>query len=193
MIDTKLRGGFQPFFNKMAGVLIKLKIQPDTITIAAFIIGLMAGGFIALDMRLLGLLLLWCSGLLDVLDGSVARLSGKSTKWGAYMDLIFDRMVEAAIILGFYFLMPEHALVYILFFVAVLFNFTTFMVAGALFSNTGEKSMHYDVGIAERTETFIVFSLMILFPKQIHIILGIFNGIIFLTGSIRFHRIQQNG
>lgn len=52
--------------------------------------------------------------------------------------------------------------------------------------------MHYDVGLAERTETFIVFSLMILFQKYTYIILMSFNGIIFLTGFIRFFRIIRN-
>lgn len=191
MIDTKLRGTFQPIFNKTAKVLVKLKIQPDTVTIAAFLLGLIAGGMVAFNQLSLALIFLWLSGLLDVLDGSVARLTGKSTKRGAYMDLIFDRMVEAGIILGFYFLLPENALIYILFFIAAMFNFTTFIVAGALFNNTGEKSMHYDVGIAERTETFIVFSLMMIFPRYIIGILATFDFVIFLTGMIRFHRVTK--
>lgn len=191
MIDTKLRGIAQPLFDKVSGIFVKLKIQPDRITIAALIFGLMAGGFVVLDLRLLAFVFLWISGLLDVLDGSVARLCGKSSKRGAYMDLVFDRMVEASIILGFYFLLPENALVYLLFFITVLFNFTTFIVAGALFDNDGEKSMHYDVGIAERTETFIVFSLMMIFPSYLVIILGIFDVIIFITGVIRFNNILK--
>jgi len=192
MIDTKLRGTFQPLFNKIAKIFVKLKIQPDTITLAAFLLGLVAGGMIGFNHLLLGFLFLWVSGLLDVLDGSVARLTGKSSKRGAYMDLIFDRMVEAAIILGFYVSFPNHALIYILFFIAAMFNFTTFMVAGALFNNTGKKSMHYDVGIAERTETFIVFSLMMVFPRYIVGILLAFNVLIFLTGIIRFYRIMKS-
>lgn len=70
--------------------------------------------------------------MLDVLDGTVARLTGCSTKIGAYVDLIFDRMVEASVIMGFYFLLPQYALAYLLFFVSVLFNFTTFIVAGTI-------------------------------------------------------------
>lgn len=192
MIDTKLRGTFQPLFNKAAKIFIEFKIQPDTITSAAFLLGLVAGGLVAFNHLILGLVFLWISGLLDVLDGSVARLTGKSSKRGAYMDLIFDRMVEAVIILGFFFLLPEYALIYILFFIAAMFNFTTFIVAGALFNNTGEKSMHYDVGIAERTETFIVFSLMMIFPRYIIAILATFDVIIFLTGMIRFYRIMKS-
>ena len=51
--------------------------------------------------------------------------------------------------------------------------------------------MHYDIGIAERTETFLAFSLMIVFPLASVIILFVFDGIIFLTGVQRFARIMR--
>ncbi|MDW7657919.1 MAG: CDP-alcohol phosphatidyltransferase family protein [Bacillota bacterium] len=191
MIDTKWRSIFQPIFNLLAKPLVILHIQPDSITWAAFALGIAAGLCLALGFPVWSLALLWLSGLLDVLDGTVARLTGKSGKVGAYLDLVLDRMVEAAIILGFAWAYPDTAFVCLLFFTAVLFNFTTFVVAGALFQNQGSKSMHYDVGLAERTETFIVFTLIVLFPLAGTIILLIFDAIIFLTGILRFIRIVR--
>ncbi|MFU8793371.1 MAG: CDP-alcohol phosphatidyltransferase family protein [Acholeplasmataceae bacterium] len=188
MIDTKLRKYVQPVFNQMGKGFVKLRMSPNMITVLAFIIGVSAGVFIAFGQIAIPIVLLWTSGLLDVIDGTVARLTNKNSKMGAYLDLIFDRMAEAAIILGFYFLFKEHALAYILFFISVIFNFTTFLVAASLFKNEGEKSMHYDIGIAERTETFVVFTLMMLLNQHVFIILMIFNGIIFLTGILRFIR-----
>jgi archaetidylinositol phosphate synthase len=189
MIDSKLRNLFQPMFSLAAKPLMSMGIHPDAVTSIAFIIGISASIFLGLGYIALPIGLLWLSGLLDVLDGTMARLTGKSSKIGAYLDMVFDRMVEASVILAFYFVAPEHALAYLVFFVAVLFNFTTFIIAGALFSNTGYKSMHYDIGLAERTETFLVFTLMMLMQNNITTILMIFNGIIFLTGLIRFIRI----
>ncbi|MBK5241225.1 CDP-alcohol phosphatidyltransferase family protein [Clostridium sp.] len=189
MIDTRWRGRFEPMFNFLARILVSLKIKPNAITIVAFAIGLFSAIFIGFNKPIVALILLWISGLLDALDGSVARLTGKSSPQGAYMDLIFDRMVEAFIILGFTILAPANYIAYILFYISVIFNFTTFIVAGALFKNASEKSMHYDTGIAERTETFIVFSLMLIFTNHITIILMLFNGIIFFTGIIRFHKV----
>lgn len=78
---------------------------------------------------------------------------------------------------------------YLLSFVSAIFNFTTFVVAGALFKNEGKNSMHYDVGIAERTETFIVFTLMVLFSNYVFWVLTVFNINIFITGLIRFSRV----
>jgi phosphatidylglycerophosphate synthase len=181
----------QPAFDAAAKGMVKLRLTPNAITVAALCIGISSGVLAAFGLYFPALALLWLSGLLDVLDGTVARLTGKTSKLGAYMDLIFDRLVEASVVLGFYLSMPRFALASLVFFISVIFNFTTFTVAGALFQNSGEKSMHYDVGIAERTETFIVFSLMLLFPALGGTILMVFNGIIFLTGAIRFYKIIQ--
>lgn len=191
MIDTKLRKNVQPAFDLIAKGFIKVKLTPNMITGIAFIVGIVSAVLIGLGCMVPAFVMLWLSGLLDVLDGTVARITGRSSPIGAYMDLILDRMVEAAIVLGFYFAYPEHALMYLLFFVAVLFNFTTFLVAGSLFNNNGKKSMHYDVGIAERTETFITFSLMMFFTPAVYEILLVFNVIVFMTGIIRFYRVVQ--
>ncbi len=189
MIDSRWRGIFQPVFNKISKVFIHFNIKPDTITISAFMTGLVSGGCVALGKPFLSIIFLWMSGLLDVLDGSVARLTGNSSRAGAYMDLILDRMVEAALILGFAWYLPEHYFAYLLFFVSLIFNFTTFIVAGALFKNTKDKSMYYDTGIAERTETFIVFTLMLIIPQYTFYILMTFNLIIFITGAQRFLKV----
>lgn len=192
MIDSKWRKSFQPLFNVIAKPLVSLHIHPNTITWAAFILGVIASVCLAIGYPILALALVWVSGLLDVLDGTVARLTGKSASTGAYLDLVLDRMVEAAIILGFAWANPNSVYVCLLFFTAVLFNFSTFVVAGALFRNASNKSMHYDIGIAERTETFLVFSLIILLPRFSVPILLAFDAIIFITGILRFIRIIRN-
>ncbi len=191
VLDSRMRKYIQKAMDGIAKYSGLIYLHPNVITTIAFILGLGCAFAISRGFSIIAFCLLWVSGTLDVLDGTVARLTGKSSQFGAYLDMIFDRMVEAAIIVGFFFLAPEHALTYLFFFVAVLFNFTTFMLAGNLFKNTGVKSMHYDFGLAERTETFIFFSLLILFPSYIVIILNVFNAIVFLTGIVRIIRIAK--
>ena len=60
-----------------AGVLThdKFNIKADTITGLAFLVGIVASITIGIGFIWLPILLLWLSGQLDVLDGSVARLS----------------------------------------------------------------------------------------------------------------------
>ena len=191
MIDTRLRHQLQPLFDRLGKRLHQAGLTPCQITVAAFLTGLVAGFLISRNWMGPALALLWLSGLLDVLDGTVARVSKNTSTTGALMDLILDRMVEAAVILGFYALTPDHALAHLLFFVGMIFNFSTFLAAGALFPNTGEKSIHYDPGILERTETFILFTLMILWPGGRYWLLMAFNAAMFLTGTLRFKRLLR--
>lgn len=191
MIDTRLRHHVQPWFNQAGKYLHQAGFTPDQVTLMAFVTGLTAGFFISRQWMAAALAFIWLSGALDVLDGTVARIGGTTSRTGALMDLILDRMVEAAVILGFYAINPEHAWAHLLFFVGVIFNFSTFLAAGALFPNNGSKSMHYDPGILERTETFLLFSLMILWPAGRFGVLMAFNTLMFITGVLRFYRLIQ--
>ncbi len=191
MIDTKARGRFQRGFDKLSQKTGLTRIHPNAITVVALIFGLASATLLAIGYNYIAIILLWVSGLFDVLDGTVARLTGKSSPFGAYMDLVFDRLVEASVIIGCYILMPQFGMAYLLFFAGSMFNFSTFMLAGNLFKNTGKKSMHYDSGIVERTESFIVFCLLMLFPQYIFITLNIFNALMFTTGIIRMIKIYR--
>ena len=189
MIDSRLRHQLQPHFDRLAKKLHRAGFTPVQITLAAFSAGLAAAFLLSRQWMMASLLLLWISGVLDVLDGTLARISGKVSTAGALLDLILDRMVEAAMILGFFAVSPEQALAHLLFLIGMIFNFSTFLAAGALFPNQNGKSMHYDPGILERTETFILFTLMIFWPAGRFGLLMAFNALMFITGILRFSRL----
>lgn len=193
MLDTKLRPAFQRSFEKLAKILMKTNCTPDQITIFAFGLGAFAALLTAWEYPIMALIVLWISGLFDVLDGTVARLIKRTSPGGALLDLILDRMVEAAMIFGFFYWMPEHTWMYLLFLTGVIFNFSTFLAAGSLYQNLGEKSMHYDTGLLERTETFILFSLVLLLPQITFYLFLIFNFLMFATGIRRFYEIYRFG
>ena len=190
MIETYVRPWLQPFFDTF-GKFIAPHASPNTITILALIFGISAAGAIMIDHMVIGLICMLFSGMCDILDGTVARLTNTSSPRGAYIDLIIDRMVEAAIILGFMIRYPQYHIAYTTFFVAVLLHFSTFIAAGALFKNKGNKSMHYDRSIVERAEAFMVFVLMFLFPNYLFQLLISFNAIVFCAGLSRFVRVIQ--
>lgn len=185
MMDSKIRPYCQKGFNELGRGLVKLHLKPDQITLMAFLLGLLAAFLTVKNQTSYALFALWLSGLFDVLDGTVARLMQMSTKMGAFLDLIFDRLVEISMIFAFYFIMPEHTLMYLIFLAGVIFNFSSFLLAGMFFENEGEKAFYYDPGILERTETFIFFSLVLIFKEWTFIFFFIFNFLMFLTGIIR--------
>src|SRR5260370_41684102 len=66
--------------------------------------GLVLGGGTALVIAdghlLLGVIGLILTGLPDILDGSVARQSGRAGPRGAFFDSVCDRVADAAIFIG---------------------------------------------------------------------------------------------
>ncbi len=187
MIEYHLRAVLQPTFNYVGSLLGR--ISPNSITAVAFLSGIMAAGCVAYDQPFAGIFFLSISGICDILDGTVARLTNQASPTGAYIDLISDRMVEAAIILGFTFLYPQYYLTYILFLIALLLHFSTFVAAGALFKNDGPKSMHHDHSVIERAEAFIVFGIMMLFPDYLFLALTLFSVAILADAIGRFFRV----
>jgi CDP-diacylglycerol--glycerol-3-phosphate 3-phosphatidyltransferase len=77
-----------------------MRVRPNTITaMSAFVIVGSAVSFGLGQPRLGGLWLL-VAGLLDVLDGQVARVSGMVSKFGAFFDSSLDRLGEAVLFTG---------------------------------------------------------------------------------------------
>lgn len=191
MLEQHVRAKAQPIFDRVGSFLIPYNITPNMITLVAFVLGIFSGIMVGLGQLITALIFLVLSGLLDILDGTVARLGHRSQKIGTYVDLISDRMVEAAVILGFAIQYPQHSLSYIIFLIAVLMHFSTFVVAGALFPNMGKKSMHYDKSIVERAEAFVVLFFMMLFPQYIFGALTLLNTVIIAAAVTRFARVWK--
>lgn len=192
MLDTHFRKHIEPIEKTLVLGISKTNLKPNHLTYLAFLAGILSAIWVGQGGILGPIVVLWISGSLDVLDGSLARFIGQTSPFGAYLDMILDRIVEIAIILGLYYLNPEVGWACLIFLSGVIFNFTSFMLAGNLFNNKSQKSMHYDIGLVERTETFITFSFAIYFSTMTFWILMVFNGLMFLTGIIRIYRIYKH-
>ncbi len=62
--------------------------------VAAFIIGIVTAVLVALGLNIWALAVLFLSGFIDVIDGTFARLRNNQTNKGAFLDMLFDRLVE---------------------------------------------------------------------------------------------------
>ena len=191
MTDTYLRPKVQPACNVAGRCLLWFYCTPYMLTSAAFIAGLVCGAAIICNYMYVACTLLLLSGLCDMLDGTVARLSNSANPKGAYIDLISDRMVESVFMCSLAVAYPQHYYLYLMFFIGLLLHFSTFIAAGALFENTGSKSMHYDASFIERAEAFMAFVFMLLFPAYIFYILTVLNVGIFLSAIARFIRVMK--
>lgn len=185
MLDTKGRKFVDPIINSTANIFLKLNLSANNITILAFLIGLSSSCFVYIDKPLISILILWLSGFLDAVDGSMARKCNKTSSWGALMDITFDRLVEISIIISLALKNPDIIIYLLILSTSIIFSMTVFLTVGALSTQKGIKSFYYQAGLAERTEGFILFSLMILFQNYLVYITSIFIIMIIITALQR--------
>lgn len=173
MLDTYARKHVQPAVDKTADYLLKKGWTANGVTKTAFAIGLSSGLFIYLGHPILALVVLWLSGFLDVVDGTMARKT-KPSPWGTLLDISFDRLVEISVILGLAFRFPDSMWALLLLSASIIVAMTIFLTVGALSEKQGVKSFYYQAGLAERTEGFILFTLMIALPSYLTVITLLF-------------------
>lgn len=77
----------------------KIKINPNILTVAGFVVTVAAAFVIQRNIRLGGLLIL-IGGLCDLSDGILARANGRTTSFGAFLDSLLDRYSDAFIFLS---------------------------------------------------------------------------------------------
>ncbi|MBC1458075.1 CDP-alcohol phosphatidyltransferase family protein [Listeria newyorkensis] len=161
MLDTKARPYVKPILDKTADFFLKIGFSANQVTILAFMVGVAAAILVGFGWMWTGILVLWFSGFLDALDGTMARKT-KQSGFGTVMDVTFDRVVEAGIIIALAARFPEQQFILLLLMASILFGITAFLTIGNVVQNKGVKSFHYATGLAERTEGFILLSLMVL-------------------------------
>ena len=186
MLDTHARKYVNPIIELGAEFLLKLKLTPNNVTILALLLGVSTSIFLYFDMQIIAVTLLWVLGYLDAVDGAMARRSNSSSSFGTLLDIVSDRIVEVSIVLvlGLKFVDVRYNLIVLT--VCILMSMTIFLTVGALSEKKGVKSFYYQAGVAERSEGFIFFSLMILIPSYLGIITNIFSILIIITAIQRF-------
>jgi CDP-diacylglycerol---glycerol-3-phosphate 3-phosphatidyltransferase len=79
--------------------LIQLRLKPNHVSFLGLLSSVMAGVSFVYYPFLGGFFTL-VTGLLDTLDGSLARALGQNKKYGAFLDSVLDRYTELIIYLG---------------------------------------------------------------------------------------------
>ena len=193
MIDSKIRYLIQPAIDDVSLMATQKGFTPMFVTACALLSGIASSAAFIFGMGFMSFMFLWLSGLLDVIDGSMARISGKSSNLGMLCDLVFDRIVEVVFISAVAVSVPDSRLACVFLLSSIIFSFSIFLIAGPLIEKEKmegiKKGFYYQAGLAERTETFIVFSFVIAFPAYSKYIFHVFTVMILITGAQRFYEV----
>ena len=140
--------------------LARTRITPDALTVTGISMCVAAAVAVYFEYRnellwfWVGAALFWAGSLLDILDGALARQTGKGTPFGAFFDSTTDRMGEAAMLtaIGVVFMRDGNEL-------ALAATFTA-LTGSLLVSYTRARaeamSLKGDVGLGSRAERVVV-------------------------------------
>ncbi|MDD5163511.1 MAG: CDP-alcohol phosphatidyltransferase family protein [Candidatus ainarchaeum sp.] len=156
-------------FNKLSikiGVICsKVPLSANQWTLVSLIPAIIAVYFLVKEQFLAAAILFFISAAIDLVDGSVARVTGTVSKFGAYLDTIVDRYVEGMIVFGLLFaslpefFIPAYAWIFLYFFGSLM---TTYAKASAKEKELVIEGKELKGGILERAERLIILFVGIL-------------------------------
>ncbi|MEX2394976.1 MAG: CDP-alcohol phosphatidyltransferase family protein [Actinomycetota bacterium] len=95
MLDAKARDALQGFSDGLGRVLSRLGFSANVLTAVGVVTSAIASWRIASGAFLSAGIILTFGGFLDFCDGSVARVKGTASKFGAFLDSVTDRFSDA--------------------------------------------------------------------------------------------------
>ena len=190
MLDAYLGrkgSGSAASLDALARGMLRLGLSADRLTYAAVCLGLVSAGLFYFQRGWWAFLVLLLSGGLDAIDGRVARLGSGATTWGGVLDQIFDRIVEAAVLLGIAVPHPEWHLPALVLAATWYVNLCVFLAVGAASDKHPEKIIAYPPGLLERTEALIFAFVVVALPALTPAAGYVYAGLELLTAGQRFN------
>jgi phosphatidylglycerophosphate synthase len=173
VIDANIRQLIDPPLGRAGRLLAAVGVAADAITIGGCLLGLAAALAASFGRFYIALTLLIVSRIADGLDGAVARATRRTDR-GAFLDIVLDFFVYAAVPLGFAIWSPHtNALPAALLLASFVANGSAFLAfsimaerRGMITTRQGQKSIYYLAGIAEGFETIAFMIAFCLFSSS---------------------------
>ncbi len=115
-ISNRSRDAVKAIFEPVALAMGRAGLTPDALTLIGFAITTTGAVLVALQHWTIGGIVVFIGGAFDMFDGTLARATGRVSRWGAFLDSVFDRGGEAIVYIGIVFgaAVEEHTRVPIL-------------------------------------------------------------------------------
>jgi phosphatidylglycerophosphate synthase len=190
VIDANIRQLIDPPLAGAGRLLaaVGVGIAADAITVGGCLLGLAAALSASFGRFYIALVLLIASRIADGLDGAVARATRRTDR-GAFLDIVLDFFVYAAVPLGFAIWSPHtNALPAAFLLASFVANGSAFLAfsimadrRGMITTRQGQKSVYYLAGIAEGFETIAFMIAFCLFPSSFPILAMIFASLCWIS------------
>lgn len=190
MLDARMRETLSPVLTRAGTRLAAAGVPPAALTGAGWAAGAGACAATAFHAWPAALGLWLANRVLDGLDGPTARAAGKATEAGGFLDIVADFSVYAGIVLGLAVAVPGARLACVALLTAYYISGTAFLALSSLAERRGaplgdERSLRFIGGLAEGTETVIVYTLLFLLPGRATVIVWAFTAAVAVTAGQR--------
>ena len=152
---NNLRDKLRPGLEKIGRGFASTGLSPNFWTSVGLAFALISAIVYGLGIEyglIFGGVLLLVSGFFDMVDGQVARVTGKTSKKGSYLDSMFDKIAEVAIFLGI--LVGGYAEPYLVMLAITL----SLLVSYARAKSDAINIKLHGIGIGERAERLLVIA-----------------------------------
>ncbi len=192
MLDRAAVTLIKPAIDRLAGMLARLGLGANQMTLLGFGIGMLAAVLIANNMYLAGAAAIVLSRLCDALDGAIARRS-QVTDAGGFLDIALDFVFYAAIPLAFALADPaRNALAAALLLAAFCGTMSSFLAFAVIAAKRNldslawpDKSLYFLGGLTEATETLACFLAMCIWPQHFVVLATVFAALCAVTTVTR--------
>ncbi|MCL0079812.1 CDP-alcohol phosphatidyltransferase family protein [Dehalococcoidia bacterium] len=161
---SKLRPGLGRLLTEpIVRLIARTGISPNALTITGFLLNALVAGVLAGGYLFLGGFLVLFAGWFDMLDGALARISGKSTRFGTLLDSTVDRFSEAVVFLGLLvFYLAQGATLEIL---LIYFTIVGSIMVSYVKARAEGLGLRSEVGLFARPERVILLALGLLLSR----------------------------
>jgi CDP-diacylglycerol--glycerol-3-phosphate 3-phosphatidyltransferase len=154
-IFTSFKSGVRAAFDPPGRALVRMGVSPDAVTLVGTAGVVVSAVLLVASGRLVvGTVAVTVCGLLDVLDGAMARARGTTTRFGAVLDSTMDRVADGALFGALAWWLAtggQHTLAGVALVCLVGGQVISYVKARAEASG-----MRCDVGVAERMERLVL-------------------------------------
>jgi CDP-diacylglycerol--glycerol-3-phosphate 3-phosphatidyltransferase len=189
VFDGRFRSGVDRAVKPLGGALRRTGLSPDHLTALGLLMAVPTAWAVASGRLGLGLGLLIGSAVPDLLDGALAKASGRSSVRGAFFDSVTDRVSDTLVLGGFAWYLMDHGHGHMALLPMAILG-VSLLVS---YERAKAEALGFDakVGLMERAERVVVLCAALAFSFVMLPLLWLMFGLTSLTAIQRFVRVWR--
>ena len=189
MFDGRFKTQIERYVRPVGESLRRTGLSPDHFTLLGLCVAAASAVAIGMGKMQLGLLLVICSALPDLLDGALAKASNSASQRGAFFDSVVDRVSDSFLFGGVAWFYASSD--------TPQFSIVPFAILGASliisYERAKAESLGLDAkgGLMERAERIILLCFGLLFDSLLKWVMVVMLVLVVMTAVQRFAKVWK--